>query len=74
MAFAARKRRSSSRYTCAAFCSGGVFAMRLNSSGPTMAFFAALIFERIILSGYCFCSMPSACMMSRTMRRESSSS
>ena len=38
------------------------------------AFFAVEILERIMLMGYCFCSMPSCVMISRTMRRESSSS
>ena len=74
MAFAARRRRSSSRYTWPAFCSCGELAFSMNSSGPIMAFFAVEILERIMLMGYCFCSMASCVMISRTMRRESSSS
>ena len=42
--------------------------------GPDHGVLAELILLRIMLMGNCFCSMPSACIISRTMRFESSSS
>ena len=57
-----------------AFLSLGLSADLSMSSGPIMAFLAELILLRIMLMGNCFCSMPSVCIMSRTMRFESSSS